>query len=126
MTGRQPVAANRSPHLVRLLLTITLVTGLVDAFSYLALGRVFVANMVILHDRQSDPRRSEQAAGSSGGQGFELEQEPLAIEAAGEPGEAAVRADHSVAGNDHGEGIAADRRCDGTQPVGPPDSVGYL
>jgi uncharacterized membrane protein YoaK (UPF0700 family) len=45
MTGRQPAVTNRSPHLVRLLLSITLVTGLVDAFSYLALGRVFVANM---------------------------------------------------------------------------------
>src|SRR5450755_87303 len=45
MTGRPPVVANRSPSLVRLLLLITLVTGMVDAFSYLALGRVFVANM---------------------------------------------------------------------------------
>lgn len=35
------------PHgpLPRLLLVLTLVTGLVDAFSYLSLGRVFVANM---------------------------------------------------------------------------------
>ena len=39
------MVASRAPHLVRLLLMITLVTGMVDAFSYLTLGRVFVANM---------------------------------------------------------------------------------
>lgn len=39
------MVATRSSHLVRLLLMITLVTGMVDAFSYLSLGRVFVANM---------------------------------------------------------------------------------
>src|ERR1700722_9519878 len=35
------------PHgpLPRLLVLLTIVTGLVDAFSYLELGRVFVANM---------------------------------------------------------------------------------
>ncbi|MHA6760891.1 YoaK family protein [Streptacidiphilus sp. PAMC 29251] len=36
---------NRQGPLPPLLLTLTLVTGLVDAFSYLVLGRVFVANM---------------------------------------------------------------------------------
>src|SRR5664280_1116623 len=35
----------RAQHLVRLLVGMTVVTGLVDAVSYLALGRVFVANM---------------------------------------------------------------------------------
>ena len=39
------MTATRVPHLVRLLLALTVVTGLVDAMSYLALGRVFVANM---------------------------------------------------------------------------------
>jgi uncharacterized membrane protein YoaK (UPF0700 family) len=39
------MAAARAPQLVRLLLVMTVVTGLVDAMSYLALGRVFVANM---------------------------------------------------------------------------------
>jgi len=38
------VAAFSSP-LVRLLVSLTVVTGVVDAVSYLALGRVFVANM---------------------------------------------------------------------------------
>lgn len=35
----------RARHLLPLLLLMTVVTGLVDAVSYLALGRVFVANM---------------------------------------------------------------------------------
>ena len=39
------MSANHSRTLVRLLLAMTVVTGLVDAVSYLALGRVFVANM---------------------------------------------------------------------------------
>jgi uncharacterized membrane protein YoaK (UPF0700 family) len=41
------VPSRSGPHgpLPPLLLALTLVTGLVDAFSYLALGRVFVANM---------------------------------------------------------------------------------
>lgn len=39
------MAGARAPQLVRLLLLMTVVTGLVDAVSYLALGRVFVANM---------------------------------------------------------------------------------
>jgi uncharacterized membrane protein YoaK (UPF0700 family) len=45
---RQTVAPDRAgPHgrLPPLLLALTLVTGLVDAFSYLVLGHVFVANM---------------------------------------------------------------------------------
>ncbi|SDM74815.1 DUF1275 family protein [Actinacidiphila guanduensis] len=40
-----PDLAGPQGPLPPLLLTLTLVTGLVDAFSYLALGRVFVANM---------------------------------------------------------------------------------
>jgi uncharacterized membrane protein YoaK (UPF0700 family) len=39
------VPINHSRSLARLLLLMTVVTGLVDAVSYLALGRVFVANM---------------------------------------------------------------------------------
>src|ERR671931_270773 len=41
------VPAADDPHrpLPRLLLGLTVVTGLVDAFSYLSLGHVFVANM---------------------------------------------------------------------------------
>src|SRR5688572_8280104 len=41
------VPAADDPHgpLPLLLLALTVVTGLVDAFSYLVLGRVFVANM---------------------------------------------------------------------------------
>jgi uncharacterized membrane protein YoaK (UPF0700 family) len=39
------MVATRVQQLVRLLLGMTVVTGLVDAVSYLALGRVFVANM---------------------------------------------------------------------------------
>ena len=39
------MSANRSQGLVRLLVLMTVATGLVDAVSYLALGRVFVANM---------------------------------------------------------------------------------
>lgn len=39
------MAGARAPQLVQLLLLMTVVTGLVDAVSYLALGRVFVANM---------------------------------------------------------------------------------
>jgi uncharacterized membrane protein YoaK (UPF0700 family) len=39
------MAEMRSQYLVRLLLLLTVVTGVVDATSYLALGRVFVANM---------------------------------------------------------------------------------
>ncbi|MEU6852040.1 YoaK family protein [Actinacidiphila alni] len=40
-----PDLAGRHGPLPPLLLALTVVTGLVDAFSYLALGRVFVANM---------------------------------------------------------------------------------
>src|SRR5437867_4505398 len=41
------VSSAEDPHgpLSPLLLRLTVVTGLVDAFSYLVLGRVFVANM---------------------------------------------------------------------------------
>jgi uncharacterized membrane protein YoaK (UPF0700 family) len=39
------MVGSRTHQLVRLLLAMTVVTGLVDAMSYLALGRVFVANM---------------------------------------------------------------------------------
>lgn len=39
------MARSRARHLVPLLLVTTVVTGVVDAVSYLALGRVFVANM---------------------------------------------------------------------------------
>ena len=39
------MTATRAAQLVPLLLLMTVVTGLVDAVSYLALGRVFVANM---------------------------------------------------------------------------------
>ncbi len=44
---RTIVPASEDPHgpLPPLLLALTVVTGLVDAFSYLVLGRVFVANM---------------------------------------------------------------------------------
>ena len=44
---RTMVSAADDPHgpLPPLLLALTVVTGLVDAFSYLVLGRVFVANM---------------------------------------------------------------------------------
>ncbi len=44
---RTIVPATQDPHgpLPRLLLALTVVTGLVDAFSYLVLGHVFVANM---------------------------------------------------------------------------------
>jgi len=40
-----PSAGSRDGPLPALLLMMTMVTGLVDAFSYLALGHVFVANM---------------------------------------------------------------------------------
>jgi uncharacterized membrane protein YoaK (UPF0700 family) len=40
-----PPAGDRHGPLSPLLVTLTVVTGLVDAFSYLALGHVFVANM---------------------------------------------------------------------------------
>ena len=40
-----PPAPSAQPLLPALLLALTLVTGLVDAVSYLALGRVFTANM---------------------------------------------------------------------------------
>ena len=36
---------DRRPQLVQVLLALTVLTGFVDAFSYLALGKVFVANM---------------------------------------------------------------------------------
>jgi uncharacterized membrane protein YoaK (UPF0700 family) len=45
---RQTLAPDaQSPHgpLMPLLIVMTFVTGLVDAFSYLVLGHVFVANM---------------------------------------------------------------------------------
>src|SRR6516165_10791585 len=41
----RPTARDRHGPLAPLLIALTLVTGLVDAFSYLALGHVFVANM---------------------------------------------------------------------------------
>ena len=40
-----PQGDSRHGPLAPLLVTLTFVTGLVDAFSYLALGHVFVANM---------------------------------------------------------------------------------
>jgi uncharacterized membrane protein YoaK (UPF0700 family) len=40
-----PVAGDRHGPLAPMLLTLTVVTGLVDSFSYLVLGHVFVANM---------------------------------------------------------------------------------
>src|SRR5271166_4829347 len=40
-----PARGSRHGPLPPLLVTLTLVTGLVDAFSYLVLGHVFVANM---------------------------------------------------------------------------------
>jgi uncharacterized membrane protein YoaK (UPF0700 family) len=40
-----PIAGDKNGPLPPLLLALTVVTGLVDAFSYLALGHVFVANM---------------------------------------------------------------------------------
>jgi uncharacterized membrane protein YoaK (UPF0700 family) len=40
-----PSADDKNGPLVPLLLSLTVVTGLVDAFSYLSLGHVFVANM---------------------------------------------------------------------------------
>lgn len=45
--GRTIIPAHDDPHgpLPGLLVLLTVVTGLVDAFSYLRLGRVFVANM---------------------------------------------------------------------------------
>ena len=55
---RQTVAA---------LLTLTVVTGLVDAVSYLRLGRVFVANMtgnVVFLGFSADPRSGLSAAAS--------------------------------------------------------------
>src|SRR5580658_9479198 len=56
--SRQTVAA---------LLTLTTVTGLVDAVSYLRLGRVFVANMtgnVVFLGFSADPRSGLSAAAS--------------------------------------------------------------
>ncbi len=58
LTSRQTVAA---------LLTLTAVTGLVDAVSYLRLGRVFVANMtgnVVFLGFSADPRSGLSAAAS--------------------------------------------------------------
>jgi uncharacterized membrane protein YoaK (UPF0700 family) len=58
LTSRQTVAA---------LLTLTAVTGLVDAVSYLRLGRVFVANMtgnVVFLGFTADPRSGLSAAAS--------------------------------------------------------------
>ncbi len=40
-----PLAGDRHGPLAPMLLVLTVVTGLIDAFSYLALGHVFVANM---------------------------------------------------------------------------------
>jgi hypothetical protein len=56
LTSRQTAAA---------LLTLTAVTGLVDAVSYLRLGRVFVANMtgnVVFLGFSADPRSGLSAA----------------------------------------------------------------
>ena len=58
LTSRQTVAA---------LLTLTAVTGLVDAVSYLRLGRVFVANMtgnVVFLGFRADPHSGVSAAAS--------------------------------------------------------------
>jgi uncharacterized membrane protein YoaK (UPF0700 family) len=58
LTSRQTVAA---------LLTLTAVTGLVDAVSYLRLGRVFVANMtgnVVFLGFTADPRSGLSATAS--------------------------------------------------------------
>src|ERR1039458_9944516 len=40
-----PAKDDKNGPLARILLTLTVVTGLIDAFSYLVLGHVFVANM---------------------------------------------------------------------------------
>jgi len=56
-----------SRHTVATLLTLTAVTGLVDAVSYLRLGRVFVANMtgnVVFLGFSVDPRSGLSAAAS--------------------------------------------------------------
>ena len=56
-----------SRHTVAALLTLTAVTGLVDAVSYLRLGRVFVANMtgnVVFLGFSVDPRSGLSAAAS--------------------------------------------------------------
>jgi uncharacterized membrane protein YoaK (UPF0700 family) len=57
----------RPRHTVAALLTLTVVTGLVDAVSYLALGRVFVANMtgnVVFLGFAVDPRTGLSAVAS--------------------------------------------------------------
>jgi uncharacterized membrane protein YoaK (UPF0700 family) len=56
-----------SRHTVAALLTLTAVTGLVDAVSYLRLGRVFVANMtgnVVFLGFTADPHSGLSAAAS--------------------------------------------------------------
>ena len=60
-----PPAGDRHGPLSPLLLVLTVVTGLVDAFSYLVLGHVFVANMtgnvVFLAFAWPGPRASRSA-----------------------------------------------------------------
>jgi uncharacterized membrane protein YoaK (UPF0700 family) len=64
MAVSSPLSSRRT---VAALLTLTAVTGLVDAVSYLRLGRVFVANMtgnVVFLGFSADPRSGLSAAAS--------------------------------------------------------------
>src|SRR6185436_11130122 len=54
---------------------------------------------------------------------LEVEQRLLALQAAAVAGERPVRPDHAVAGHDDGQGVAADRRRDAADDVGPPDGA---
>jgi uncharacterized membrane protein YoaK (UPF0700 family) len=65
MTVSSPLSSRQT---VAALLTLTAVTGLVDAVSYLRLGRVFVANMtgnVVFLGFSTDPRSGLSAAAST-------------------------------------------------------------
>src|SRR5215475_4026177 len=57
---------------------------------------------------------------------LEVEQEPLAVEPAAVAGQAAVRADHAVAGHDQRHGVAAVRRSYRAGAVGAADLLGDL
>src|SRR4249919_4376171 len=64
MAVRSPLSTRQT---VAALLTLTAVTGLVDAVSYLRLGRVFVANMtgnVVFLGFSADPESGLSAAAS--------------------------------------------------------------
>src|SRR6185436_19587206 len=54
---------------------------------------------------------------------LEVQQRLLALQAAAVAGERPVRPDHAVAGHDDGQGVAADRRRDAADDVGPPDGA---